>query len=266
MDSYQLNSFQDLFKEKKYFYVKNFLYNYLLRKRAVEKYLKNDFPELVLEIGSGISPVTTKVKKVVYTDISFDAIKCLRQIHGRGYFVVADGMSLPFKSNTYSHAICSEVLEHLENDWQALLEMSRILKPPNGSLIITVPHRKRYFGFDDRYVHHYRRYELSEIKQRLKEAGLQPFVIQKVLGPLEKITMTLVVLLFSLINKRTQTKMTAENSLKIKLIDLMIFFFKWFNIFYKGYVWLDAKIMPLSFSTVILIKSKITKKNEHFVK
>ena len=266
MGSYQLNSFQDLFKEKKYFYVKNYLYNYLLRKNAVEKCLKNDFPELTLEVGSGISPVMTKVKDIVYTDISFDAMKGLRQVHGKGYFVVADAMSLPFKANTYSHAICSEVLEHLENDRQALIEMSRILKTPNGSLIITVPHRKRYFGFDDRYVHHYRRYELSEIKQRLHSAGFQPFVIQKVLGPLEKITMTPVVLLFSLINKGTRTKMTTETSLKSKSIDLMIFFFKWFNIFYRGYVWLDAKIMPMSFSTVILIKSRTAKQNEHLVR
>lgn len=266
MDSHQLNSFQDLFKERKYFFVKNYLYNYLLRKKTVEKCLKNDFLELTLEIGSGISPVLTKVKNIVYTDISFDAMNGLRQIQDKGYFVVADAMSLPFKSNTYSHAICSEVLEHLENDRQALIEMYRILKLPNGSLIITVPHRKRYFGFDDRYVHHYRRYELSEIKQRLQSAGFQPFVIQKVLGPLEKITMTLVVLLFSLINKGTPTKMTAENSLKSKSMDLIIFFFKWFNIFYKGYVWLDAKIMPLSFSTVILIKSRIPKKNEHLIR
>ena len=129
-------------------------------------------------------------------------------------------------------------------------------------MIITVPHRKRYYGFDDQYVHHYRRYELSEIKERLKSAGFRPLIIQKVLGPLDKITMTIVVLLFSVISKRKQSKMPTENSLKFKLIDLMIVFFKWFNVFYKGYAWLDAKIMPLSFSTVILIKSKISKKNE----
>jgi ubiquinone/menaquinone biosynthesis C-methylase UbiE len=263
MDSHQLNSFQELFNEKKYYWIKNYLYNYLLRKKAVGKSLQSEFPELTLEIGSGISPVTNRDKNIVYSDISFDAIKTLRQIDGRGHFVVADAVSLPFKSNTYSHAICSEVLEHLENDRKALLEMSRILKGPHGSLIVTVPHRKKYFGFDDRYVHHYRRYELSEIKAQLQAAGFNPFVIQKVLGPLEKLTMTPVVLLFLLFNKRRPTKMTAEKGPKSKWIDSLIILFKWVNIFYKGYVWLDAKIMPISLATVILIKSKNSVNNEN---
>jgi ubiquinone/menaquinone biosynthesis C-methylase UbiE len=262
MDIYRIKNFQDLFKEKKYFLAKNYLYNYLLRKKAIEKCLQNDAFELTLEIGSGISPVATKIKKIVYTDISSDAIKSLKKNHGRGYYVVADGMSLPFKSNTYSQVICSEVLEHVENDWQALLEMFRILKPPNGCMIITVPHRKRYFGFDDQYVHHYRRYELSEIKERLKSAGFRPFIIQKVLGPLDKITMSVVVRFFSVISKHQKAKLPTGYILKLKFIDLAIILFKWFNAFYKGYVWLDAKIMPLSFSTVILIKSKISKNSE----
>ena len=265
MDLYQLKSFQDLFKEKKYLLVKNYLYNYLLRKKAVDKCLQNDFFELTLEIGSGISPVNTKVKRIVYTDISFDAIKGLKQVLNRGYFVVADVMNLPFKSNTYSHVICSEVLEHLENDWQALLEMYRILKPPNGCMILTVPHRKRYYGIDDRYVHHYRRYELLEIKEQLESVGFRPYIIQKILGPLDKITMSMIVLFFSVIRKRRQIKMNAENKHKIKLMEFMIILFKWLNLYYKGFAWIDAKIMPLSLSTVILIKSKISKKNKHFV-
>ena len=227
--------------------------------------MPSEFQGLTLEIGSGISPVTTRDKNIVYSDISFDAIKALRQVDGRGHFVVADAASLPFKSNSYSLAICSEVLEHLENDRQALLEMSRILKGPHGSLIVTVPHRKKYYGFDDRYVHHYRRYELTEIRAQLQAAGFKPFVIQKVLGPLEKLTMTLVVLLFSLFNKRRPTKMTVEKGPKSKWIDLLIIVFKWINIFYKGYVWLDAKIMPMSLATVILIKSKNSEKNENSI-
>ena len=104
-------SFQELFKDHKYVSVKNCLYNYLLCKRAIEKCLKDDHPELMLQVGSGISPLVTDRSNIVYSDS----------------------------------------------------EMFRTRKKPQGRLILTVPHRKRYCGYEDRYVKHYRRYELLEI-------------------------------------------------------------------------------------------------------
>ena len=249
------NSFEELFKDKRYIRVKNYLYNYLLRKRAIRKCLKDDHCELMLEVGSGISPLVTDISNIVYSDISFEAISLLKQDLRPGYYVVADGTQLPFKSSTFSHVICSEVLEHLQNDRQAIDEIRYTLKKPQGCLIVTVPHRRRYFGCDDRYVKHYRRYEIGDIKERLLAAGLQPGRIQKVLGPLEKITMILAVSLFSFISRGKPAKSASGKISGSMLIDLFIWLFKWTNQLYKGYVWLDAKIMPMSMATVILIKS-----------
>jgi len=254
------NSFQELFKDKRYIRGKNYLYNYLLRKRAIKKCLKDDHSELMLEVGSGISPLVTDISNIVYSDISFAAISLLKQDLRQGYYVVADGTQLPFKSNTFSHVICSEVLEHLQNDRQAIDEIRHALKKPQGCLIVTVPHRRRYFGCDDRYVKHYRRYEIGDIKERLLAAGLQPGCIQKVLGPLEKITMILAVSLFSFISRGKPAKRASGKISRSMLIDLIIWLFKWTNQFYKGYVWLDAKIMPMSLATVILIKSTVAGK------
>ena len=260
MDKREIKSFQEFFKEKKYLSVKNFLYNYLLRKRAIKKCLKNERPEFMLEVGSGISPLVTATGNIVYLDISFEAISILKQNQSSGYGIVADVIHLPFKANTYSHVICSEVLEHLPNDRQAISEIFRTLKKPQGRLIVTVPHRKRYYGYDDSYVMHYRRYELSEIKDRLQAAGFQPVRIQKILGPLEKITMLALVFLFSIMNRDKSLPMTSEKAIRPKLMDLSVFVFKWINQFYKGYAWLDAKITPRSVSTVILIESRASRK------
>jgi len=87
------NSFQELFKDKKYISVKNYLYNYLLRKRAIKKCLKDDHPDLMLEVGSGISPLVTDRSNIVYSDISFEAISILKRTLARGYYVVAEGGS-----------------------------------------------------------------------------------------------------------------------------------------------------------------------------
>lgn len=259
MNSKETRNFQDLFKEEKYLALKNYLYNYNLRKRAVQKSLFREVPQLILEVGSGISPLATNSAITVYSDMSFDAVHLLKRSQRHGYYVVADGIHLPFKSNAFSHSICSEVLEHIEHDLQALKEIARVLNKDSGCLIITVPHRKRYFTNDDLFVKHHRRYEISEIKDRLKMAGFKSIYLTKILGPLEKVTMSLTVYFYSLTQRRKLSGGIPRAISNRRFMDLFVSFFKWVNLFYEGFVWLDAKIMPLSLSSVILIKSNILK-------
>ena len=49
-----------------------------------------------------------------------------------------DGTTLPFPNNTFDSAIAIEVLEHVPNVEQILLELNRVLKP-NGKILITTP-------------------------------------------------------------------------------------------------------------------------------
>jgi len=256
------NRFEVFFEEDKYTLLKNYLYNYILRKRAVENSLKYEKIDIVLEVGSGISPVMTKTHHIIYTDLSFTAINVLRQIHKKGWHVVADGTRLPFKANVFSHTICSEVLEHIRDDGAAIQELERVLRPA-GHLIITFPHRKMYFGIDDRFVEHYRRYEILEMENKLKEYGLKPISIKKILGPLEKVTMCVVVICFSMIQKFRPQKHKTGQTEKIqnnKLMKLIRFLFKWANRLYMIIVWLDAKIMPRIFSTVLLMECTLQDK------
>ena len=92
------------------------------------------------------------------------------------------------------------------------------------------------------------------MKDRLKEAGFRPINIHKVLGPMEKITMSFVVYCFSLIQKIRSEKVSQTNS--SGLMNIFGQFFKWANRFYMLPVWLDAKIMPRSLSAVLLIKAE----------
>jgi len=262
MEHAENNRFQEFFREEKYVLLKNYLYNYLLRKMAVEKNLKKEKAELILEVGSGISPVMTKTHHIIYTDLSFAAIQVLRQTHEKGLHVVADGTKLPFQVDVFSHAICSEVLEHIRDDRAAIQELARVIKP-KGHLVITFPHRKFYFSIDDRFVKHYRRYEISEMENKLRECGLKPFYLQKILGPLEKATMCVVVICFSLLQKIIPRKYKKENVKKVqtkRIMKIVSFLFKWANLSYMWFVWLDAKIMPRNFSTVLLMKCTLQDK------
>jgi len=171
---------------------------------------------------------------------------------GKGMYVVADGMQLPFRSGSFSHVISSEVLEHLEDDRKALNEIARVIKP-FGSFIVTFPHRRFYFAKDDRFVNHFRRYELAEMEERLKNVKLYPIFVQKVLGPLEKMTMYISISVFSIIQRFH--KSSIKNSRSSGQMVIISFIFKWINRLYAGLVWLDAIIMPRALSTVLLIKA-----------
>ena len=254
------NRFEDFFADDQYLELKNYLYNYLLRKRAVQNQMKHEKAGVLLEIGSGISPLADNHRNVIYTDLSFEAIHYLKKKNTSGYFVVADGKHLPIKSHTCSHVICSEVLEHLDDDRPAIEEIHRILKNPGGKVMITFPHRRWYFAYDDRYVNHYRRYEIPEIKQKLQSAGLEPVVIRKVLGPMEKITMIPVAYIFSNIAKHRAGSRSVRVSKRRWLIGLVAPLFKWLNFLYMGLAWLDARIMPQSLAAVILIESAVAAK------
>ena len=92
------------------------------------------------------------------------------------------------------------------------------------------------------------------MKDRLKKAGFRPINIHKVLGPLEKITMSFVVYCFSLIQKNKSEKANQPNN--TVLMNIFGKFFKWANQFYMLLAWMDAKVMPRFLSAVLLIKAK----------
>lgn len=249
----QINSFGDLFEQQHYVRLKNYLYNYLLRKRAVEKNVHVGKSGLILEVGSGISPMITRTNSVVYSELSLSALQILRQHHGKGWHVLADATHLPFRTGAFDCTICSEVLEHLPDDLQTLKELARVMKS-SGQLIVTFPHRKAYFAYDDRFVRHFRRYELSEMTDRLNEAGLNLVSTQKVLGPLEKITMCFVLVGYSIVQKYKGRG--AKQPSPLKSLSFLRLIVQWANLFYAGFAWLDARIMPRPLATILLITAK----------
>lgn len=246
------NRFQEFFEDDKYVSLKNYLYNYLLRRCAVKKALRGERPSWLLEVGSGMSPVTDANLHVIYTDLSYLAMVNLRRVQGGGGYIVADAMNLPFRSGVFSHIISSEVLEHLPDDQAALTEMSRVMDS-SGSAIITFPHGRYYFALDDRFVNHYRRYSLDEMLDNLEKAGLKPVLIRKILGPLEKIIMCLAVFCFSVLRKRKAEKSSADSPTPAKTLATLAF--KWSNRAIACVAWLDARIAPRALSTVLMVRA-----------
>jgi len=257
MQNHENQRFDSLFQEAGYQRLKNDLYSYLLRKRAVEKSLNTETPERVLEVGCGISPTAGAVDRIVYSDLSFEAMRLLKHSQKKGLYVVADGINLPFKTNAFSHAICAEVLEHVENDRCMLKELIRILKKPAGCLILTLPHRRAYFANDDRFVNHYRRYEIPEFTQCLSAMELTPVQIKKVMGPAGKATMSLLAWIYLRIQRLRSGPRSGKAKICPKFYDYFILWFKWLNRCYHYFMWFEATIVPLPLAAVVLIQSRI---------
>lgn len=259
MENRDDNRFQAFFEEQAYVWAKRYIYNYHIRRRAVSRFIDKDQCRKVLEIGCGVAPVVSSSVGVVYTDLSFTAVNYLKGEMKKGYFVVADSMNLPFKANVFSHTVASEVLEHIEDDNAALKEMSRVMCR-KGQLIITIPHRKFYFAIDDRYVAHFRRYEIDEIITKLLKSGLKTIEIRKVLGPLEKTAMWTVTGVLSLLHNLSAIGRVKEGYAKTSnhgLLKIMESIFKWINKFYGGLARLDAHIIPMSLATVLVVNAQL---------
>lgn len=248
------NRFDDFFAEEAYVSLKNLFYNYLLRRRAVAKSLRDHPGKWILDVGSGLSPMVNnsgRADRVVHCELSLAALRRLKQQKGRGFFVAADAVCLPFRNASFAQIVCSEVLEHIPEDRRAIREMAVALES-GGSLILTFPHRRAWYGPDDRFVDHLRRYDLADMVGHLEHDGLEPAEIRKVLGPLEKGTMVAAVSLLLLLRRVRGKKERGETCIPGKINR---FLFKWCNRLYCLPAWLDARIFPRRLAAVLLIRA-----------
>jgi len=248
------NRFQQFFEADRYTGLKNLLYNYRLRKRSVSARLATHRPGRLLEIGCGMSPMIDRADcPAVYTDLSFSALILMRRLLPHGGFVVADATRMPFKTGVFDQAVSSEVLEHIPDDRKALEEACRVLQL-RGELILTVPHRMAYFAVDDRYVRHFRRYEINGLLKLLRDAGFRVTRIDKVLGPLEKLAMMLAVNLFRLAGRRDGRDSGAGNAQRRH--RWLVGAFGLANRLYMALAWLETRYIPLAMATVILVDAR----------
>lgn len=87
--------------------------------------------------------------------------------------VLAGGLpdDLPVKEHSFDLICLLDVLEHIEDDGQALVQLRRLLKP-TGRLLLTMPAYSWLWSTHDEAHHHFRRYTSGIIRRRAAEAAL----------------------------------------------------------------------------------------------
>ncbi len=128
---------------------------------------------LTLDVGCGTgSNLGTLVSAGLHA-IGLDrSVYALGLVRSKGGFplLAGDVSHLPIKTRSIGLIIAMDILEHLEDDAQAILESYRILDK-EGILILTVPAFKSLWGIQDVVTGHKKRYSKREITNELREAG-----------------------------------------------------------------------------------------------
>jgi len=110
-----------------------------IRKFLINQYLMETFTdnnEVLLDLGCGEKPYKKIYERYFRSSFGIDILECLHDKSQIEIFGKAE--TLPFKSESFDTILCTEVLEHIENPFNALQEIYRVLKK-NGTLILTVP-------------------------------------------------------------------------------------------------------------------------------
>lgn len=76
------------------------------------------------------------------------------------------------KLDTIDTIFCSNVLEHLEDQDQALQNMYEALKP-GGNLILIIPQGHKLYSTLDKIAGHYRRYDRQDLEALVKKHSLE---------------------------------------------------------------------------------------------
>jgi len=160
----------------------NFTYKLILQ--VLNRYLKNN--QKILDIGSGAGTLALycgfKINQVVGVDISTQAVKSANEsavqigLNNVSFKVMKFPEEYP--SEKFDLIICTEVIEHLEDDLKALKVIYKLLKP-NGIAIVSTPslnaplYRIGLATDFDKRVGHLRRYTMESLRKLSKQAGFK---------------------------------------------------------------------------------------------
>ncbi len=110
-------------------------------------------------------------RNTVGLDSSYDAIRWCAE-KGLGKVEHGDICALPFPDGRFALVLATDIIEHVDEDVQALSEVRRVLAP-GGTAVITVPAFESLWGVQDDVSHHKRRYRKPQLAARITGAGLE---------------------------------------------------------------------------------------------
>lgn len=139
--------------------------------RIIRQNLPGFLVNRYLDIGSGAGTTAARIAETVHAKQV-----CFSDINPLPGQLRLD-LSRPIPSSTvpadWDLISALDVIEHIQDDAQALKNICTLLRP-GGYALITVPANQKLFSAYDEYVRHYRRYSAEKLHQIGQQAGLMP--------------------------------------------------------------------------------------------
>jgi SAM-dependent methyltransferase len=146
-----------------------------LRYDVVKRVIDRLKPGTALEIGCGQGAFGARLAdEAQYLGVEPDEISyqvACERIEPRGGKVLHGVHSVVPDGSTFDLLCAFEVLEHIDDDKEALAEWLLLVRP-GGHLMLSVPAFQERFGAMDTHAGHFRRYSPADLEDRLIEAGL----------------------------------------------------------------------------------------------
>ncbi|MCC6847153.1 MAG: class I SAM-dependent methyltransferase [Deltaproteobacteria bacterium] len=132
-------------------------------------------PLRMLDIGFGTGAMLRFLEpygSVIGMDMSVEAIRFARTRVACPMFL-GSITHVPIASAAFDLVTAFDIVEHVEDDRAAFVELARVCRP-GGHVLVTVPAFQFLWGNQDVVSHHRRRYTRAELGARMRSAGLAP--------------------------------------------------------------------------------------------
>jgi SAM-dependent methyltransferase len=149
------------------------------RNQLIVAILGRYFPRMtsLLEVGCGSGFVLSAIRdayprfRLVGIDPFEEGLRVARERVPDAELRRLDVRELSFDAEF--DVVCAlDVLEHVDDDEDALMRMHRAVKP-RGGIVLLVPQHKWLWSGADTFAHHRRRYTRRELVKRVREAGFE---------------------------------------------------------------------------------------------
>lgn len=174
----------------------------------------------VIDIGTGTGSNLRLLRDIGFRNVrGLDANEdAIRLCAAKGLGPVERGSicSLPIADASHDLVLATDVIEHVDDDLQALREVNRVLAP-DGFLLLTVPTFSSLWGLQDEVAHHKRRYRLGPLLRLIEAAGLVP-----VRAYYFNYLLFVPILLARQVIRLSRVKLNSENEVNSPLINSVL--------------------------------------------
>jgi len=150
------------------------------RKNAVDSLVRCRFPEKgkLLEIGCSSGFLLQDLKglfpdaDIIGSDVTLANLDRLGE-HMPGIpLLQMDILQCPLRGQQFDAVVALNVLEHIDDDREALRTVAGLLKP-GGILVLEVPYGRNLYDYFDAYLRHVRRYAKKELREKIQNSGFE---------------------------------------------------------------------------------------------